>query len=34
MPVLLSEDEFFADCESHLYNETGRSVYTLRIRVW
>ena len=27
MPVLLSEDRLFANCESHLYNETGRSVY-------
>jgi AcrR family transcriptional regulator len=27
MPVLLSEDDFFANCESHLYNKTGRSVY-------
>ena len=30
MPVLLSEDRLFADRESHLYNETGRSVYLSR----
>jgi AcrR family transcriptional regulator len=28
MPVLLSEDRRIANCESLLYNETGRSVYT------